>query len=109
SPDSPINLYRSAPARRAIIRHRQELCRASITLQRGQCAAISEGVIHVRFFRAIKTLAGLLAVIFIGLTVTLFIVFPRVVNMLADSLGTGAENATHWIPAIVIDIVLLIL
>ncbi len=63
----------------------------------------------MRFIRAVKTLAGLLAVIFVGVTVFLFVCLPRVVNMLADLFGTGAEEFTHWIPAIVIDILLLIL
>jgi hypothetical protein len=63
----------------------------------------------VRFIRAVKTLAGLLAIIFIGVTITLFVCLPRVVNALADTFGTGAEEVTHWIPAIVIDIVLALL
>ncbi len=62
----------------------------------------------MRFLRALKTLAGLFAVFFIGLVVTLFVIFPRVVNMLADLLGTGTENPVHWIPALVIDLLLLI-
>jgi hypothetical protein len=63
----------------------------------------------VRFLRAIKTILGILAIFFVGLTMTLLIVFPRVINWLADLLGTGAENWQHWIPAIVIDLILLIL
>jgi hypothetical protein len=63
----------------------------------------------VRFIRAVKTLAGLLAIIFIGLAVTLFVCFPRVVNALADTFGTGAEEVSHWIPAIVIDLLLVII
>ncbi len=61
------------------------------------------------FFAALRYTLALLAVFLIGLTVTLFIVFPRAVNWLADLLGPGAENPVHWVPAIIIDLILIFL
>ena len=62
----------------------------------------------MRFVRALKTLAGLLAVLFIGVVATLFIALPRVANMLADTLGTGAEQIAHWWPLAPIWLILLL-
>ena len=63
----------------------------------------------MRFLRALRTILGILAIVFVGLTMTLLIGLPRVINWLADLLGTGAENWQHWIPAIIIDVILLAL
>ena len=63
----------------------------------------------MRFLRALKTILGILAVVFVGLTMTLLIGLPRAINALADLLGTGAENWQHWIPAIIIDLILVVL
>jgi hypothetical protein len=62
----------------------------------------------MRFIRALKTLAGLLAVLFIGVTATLFIGLPRVANMLADLLGMGAEQIAHWWPLVPIWLILIL-
>ncbi len=63
----------------------------------------------MRFIRALKTLMGFLAVIFVGIVVTLFVGLPRVANMLADLLGTGAEEPAHWIPVAVVWLLLLLI
>ncbi len=70
--------------------------------------ALSKEKIAMRFIRALKTLAGLLAVLFIGVTATLFIGLPRVANMLADLLGTGAEQIAHWWPLVPIWLILIL-
>jgi hypothetical protein len=72
-------------------------------------AVLPEGVSPVRFLRALKTALGILAIVFVGLTMTLLIGLPIVINRLADVLGTGAELPQHWIPAIIIDLILLAL
>jgi hypothetical protein len=57
----------------------------------------------------------MLAAIFIGMTATLFLVFPRVVNWLADQLGNMGDPIelvpalTHWAIALLINFVLLYL
>ncbi len=63
----------------------------------------------MRFLRTLRMLLGMLAVIFIGITVWLFLVFPRLANMLADLLGTNPEEPAHWLAAIVITLILGIL
>ncbi len=66
----------------------------------------------MRFLRILRTYVGILGVIFIGAIVTLFVVFPRVVNMLADLLGNmgtpleAGPAALHGAIALVIDLVL---
>lgn len=60
-----------------------------------------------------RLLPGMLGAIFVGVTATLFIVFPRVVNWLADRLGNMGDPLDvgqaliHWAVALVINIVLL--
>jgi len=59
--------------------------------------------------RTIKALAGLLAIVIVGAAVWMFLVFPRVANMLADLLGTNPEQPTHWVPALIITAILLLI
>ncbi|MCC7451796.1 MAG: hypothetical protein IT324_30585 [Anaerolineae bacterium] len=59
--------------------------------------------------RTIKALAGLLAIVTIGAAAWMFLVFPRVANMLADLLGTNPEEPTHWVPALIITAILLLI
>ncbi len=59
--------------------------------------------------RTIKALAGLLAIVIVGAVVWMFLVFPRVANILADLLGTNPEELTHWVPALIITAILLLI
>lgn len=61
----------------------------------------------------LRLLPGMLGAIFVGVTATLFIVFPRVVNWLADQLGNMGDPLDvgqaliHWAVALLINIVLI--
>jgi hypothetical protein len=60
-----------------------------------------------------RLLPGVLGAIFIGVMATLFLVFPRVVNWLADRLGNMGDPLDvgqaliHWAVALLINVVLL--
>ncbi|MEP7284891.1 MAG: hypothetical protein ABI947_03890 [Chloroflexota bacterium] len=67
--------------------------------------------------KVLRTLMGIIGTLFIGITVTLFLVFPRVVNRLADLFGSMSVGdnflnvdpiigAVHLAIAVVIDIIL---
>lgn len=62
----------------------------------------------MRFLRTIRFLLGIIGLVYIAFTVTCFLVFPRVINLLADLFGTNPQEPSHWIPAIIIDVFLLL-
>jgi hypothetical protein len=66
------------------------------------------------YFRdLLRLLPGMLGAIFIGVTATLFLVFPRVVNWLADQFGNMGDPLEvgqaliHWAVALFINLVLI--
>ncbi len=70
----------------------------------------------MRFWKSLSVFLGALGAILIGVVATLFLVFPRLINRLADVLGTMGEPggaldprqaAIHGIIALVIDLILL--
>ncbi|HVO42056.1 MAG TPA: hypothetical protein VMT34_05525 [Aggregatilineales bacterium] len=67
----------------------------------------------MRFLRTLlETVPRILAAIFIGTTMTLLLLFPRVINELADVMGTVptfADTLIHIVIAVVIDALLLYL
>lgn len=61
----------------------------------------------------LRLLPGMLGAIFIGVTATLFLVFPRVVNWLADQLGNMGDPLEvgqaliHWAVALLVNLALI--
>src|SRR5258708_8104693 len=66
----------------------------------------------MRFLRILNAYIGVLWVIFIGAIVTMFLVFPRVINVLAGLFGQmgdpldASQAALHGVIALVIDLIL---
>lgn len=68
----------------------------------------------IRFFRDLfRIIPGVLAALFIGITITLFVVFPRVVNELASLTGNMGDPLelgpaiVHGLIALLIDVVIV--